>query len=211
MEATLKDTKGKEVGKVELADGMFGIEPNMHAMHQVVREQRASARAGTASTKTRSDVRGGGKKPWRQKGTGNARVGSIRSPLWKGGGVIFGPHPRDYSFRVPRKVRRLAFNSALSAAAREGRLTVLEDFEMDKPSTKQCAGILEKLKLEGTVMVVVSEENENIEKSFRNLRKVEAYRVKELNTYDLLRFDSVVFIKSALEKLMGNGGNEGSS
>jgi hypothetical protein len=124
VKVALRNVEGKKVGEVDLADAMFGIEPNRHAIHQVVRMQRATARAGTASTKTRREVRGGGSKPWLQKGTGRARAGSTRSPIWRGGGVTFGPKPREYGFRVPKKVRRLAFLSALSAAARDERRRV---------------------------------------------------------------------------------------
>lgn len=205
MKVPIRDTKGKEVGEVELAAELFGIEPNRHALHQVVRLQRAEGRAGTAATKTRKNVRGGGSKPWRQKGTGRARAGSSRSPLWKGGGTVFGPHPRDYSFKVPRKVRRLAFRSALSAAAREERVTVLEDFALDTPSTSTCKDIIDKLKLDGSVMVVVGEDDLNLEKSFRNLARAETFMPGELNTYDILRFDNLLFLKGALDTLQGGG------
>ncbi len=211
MKVPLKSVTGENVGEYELSDEIFGIEPNMYAMHMVVRLQRAAARAGTASTKTRREVSGGGRKPWRQKGTGRARAGSIRSPLWKGGGTVFGPKPRDYTFRVPRKVRRLAFRSALSAAAAEERITVVEDFSMEVPSTRAGKEILENLGLDRSVMVVVPEEEENVEKSFRNLAKVETFFPQELNTYDILRFDNILFMKSALDVLQGSGGNEGST
>lgn len=206
MKAPLLDTQGKRVGEVELLDELFGIEPNVHAVHQVVRMQRAAARAGTASTLTRGEVRGGGSKPWRQKGTGRARAGSSRSPIWKGGGTVFGPKPRDYSFRVPRKVRRLAFRSALSAAASEERVTVVEDFVLEVPSTRTGREIIENLDLTGKVMVVVSDDDENVEKSFRNLAMAETFFTGELNTYDILRFDRLLFLKGALEALQGGGG-----
>lgn len=211
MKVALKDTNGKQVGQVELSDEMFAVEPNIHALHQVVRLQRAAARAGTASTRTRSEVRGGGSKPWRQKGTGRARAGSIRSPLWKGGGIVFGPKPRDYSFRVSKKVRRLAFYSALSSAARDERIIVVQDFALEKPSTKTASEIMENLALEGRVMVVVAEDDLEVEKSFRNLSEVETFFPGELNVYDLLRFDSLLFLKGALEVLQGGGADEGSA
>lgn len=207
----LKDSKGKKVGDLELSEELFGIVPNMHALHQVVRLQRAEGRAGTSSTKTRGEVRGGGSKPWRQKGTGRARAGSIRSPLWKGGGTIFGPTPRDYSFRVPKKVRRLAFRSALSAAARDERILVMEDFTLEPPSTKACVEILDNLKLDGQVMVVLRGDDLNLEKSFRNISNVECYLPGELNTYDILRFDRLLFVKGALDVLQGGGDDEVSS
>ena len=208
VKTALKDNKGKKVGDVELSGDLFGVVPNTNALHLVVRMQRAEGRAGTASTKTRGEVRGGGCKPWRQKGTGRARAGSIRSPLWKGGGTTFGPSPRDYSFRVPRKVRRLAFQSALSAAASEERIIVLEDFTLEPPSTRACVEILDDLKLKGHIMVVVSEDDLNVEKSFRNIPNVETYLPSELNTYDILRFDRLLFLKGALDVLQGEGGNE---
>jgi large subunit ribosomal protein L4 len=211
MVIALKNVEGKEVGEVTLSEELFGIEPNRHAVHQVVRAQRAAARAGTASTKTRGQVRGGGSKPWRQKGTGRARAGSIRSPIWKGGGTVFGPTPRDYSFRVPRKVRRLAFRSALSAAAREERITVVDDFSLEAPNTSAISGIMDRLGLLGSVMVVLALDDLNVEKSFRNISSVETFLPGEVNTYDILRFDNLVFLKGALETLQGNGEDEESS
>ena len=205
MRVPIMDTEGKKVGEVDLVEELFGIEPNTYAVHQVVRMQRAAARAGTASTKTRSAVRGGGCKPWRQKGTGRARAGSSRSPLWKGGGTVFGPSPRDYSFRVPRKVKRLAFSSALSAAARDERVLVVEDFELERPSTRTGKEILQNLELVGRVMVVVSEDDENVEKSFRNLALAETFLPRELNVYDILRFDRLLFLRGALDSLQGGG------
>jgi len=211
MKVPLKNVEGKKVGEVTISDELFGIEPNPHAVHQVVRAQRAAARAGTASTKTRGEVRGGGTKPWRQKGTGRARAGSIRSPIWKGGGTIFGPTPRDYSFRVPKKMRRLAFRSALSAAAREDRITVVEDFSLETPSTKTVNEIIDRLGLDGSVMVIVDLDDLNVEKSFRNISAVETFLPGEVDTYDILRFDNLLFLKGALDSLQGNGEDEGSS
>jgi len=207
----LKSVEGKKVGEIELSEKLFGIEPNEHALHLVVRMQRAAARSGTASTKRRGEVRGGGAKPWRQKGTGRARAGSSRSPIWKGGGVVFGPKPRDYDFRVPRKVRKLAFCSALSAAAKDERVMVLEDFALDVPSTRTGLDILEKLDVPGKVMIVVGEDDVNVEKSFRNLPRVETFLSSEMNTYDILRFDRLLFLKGALDTLQGEGTDERSS
>ena len=208
MIVDLRNVEGKKIGEAELSDEMFGVEPNTYAIHQVVRMQREAARAGTASTKTRGQLRGGGIKPWRQKGTGRARAGSTRSPIWRGGGTVFGPKPRDYSFRVPRKVRRLAFRSALSGAARDDRITVVEDFALDAPSAKTGADILGRLELDGRIMVVVTDDDINVEKSFRNLANVETFFLNELNTYDLLRFESLVFLRGALGQLQGGGGDE---
>ncbi len=147
----IKDTSGKKVGSADLADGVFGIEPNTFAVHQVVRSQQAARRAGTHSTLTRGKVRGGGKKPWRQKGTGRARQGSTRSPQWAGGGVVFGPHPRSYAFKVPNKVVKLAMRSALSAKLAEECLYVVDGFSFEKPSTKQAAEIVKSLGITGRV------------------------------------------------------------
>jgi large subunit ribosomal protein L4 len=211
VKVPLKDTDGKKVGEVELSEALFGVTPNEHALHQVVRMQRASARAGTASTKRRGEVRGGGAKPWRQKGTGRARAGSSRSPIWRGGGVVFGPKPRDYSFRVNKKVRKLAFCSALSAAAGGERVSVLDDFALETPSTRMAVEILGKLEVPGKIMFVVGDDDLNVEKSFRNLVNVETFLPEELNTYDILRFDSLLFLKGALDTLQGEGGDEGSA
>lgn len=211
VKVPLYNADGKKVGEVELSESLFGIEPNRHAIHQVVRMQRAGARAGTASTKRRGEVSGGGSKPWRQKGTGRARAGSNRSPIWRGGGVVFGPKPRDYDFRVPRKVRKLAFCSALSSKAGNGAVTVLEDFGLDMPSTKAGLEILNKLDVPGKLMIVVSEDDLNVEKSFRNLSRVETFLSSEVNTYDILRFDRLLFLKGALDKLQGAGDDEGSA
>lgn len=207
----LRNVDGDKVGEVELSDELFAVKPNEHAVHQVVRMQRAAARSGTASTRRRGEVRGGGSKPWRQKGTGRARAGSIRSPIWRGGGTVFGPKPRDYSFSVPRKVRRLAFCSVLSTAASGERITVLEDFALDRPSTKVGKGILDKLDIPGKVMIVVGEDDLNVEKSFRNLVNVETYLPEEMNTYDILRFDSLLFLEGALRTFQGEGRDEGSA
>ena len=207
----LKSVQGKKVGDIELAEGLFGIEPNEHALHQVVRMQRAAGRSGTASTKRLGEVRGGGAKPWRQKGTGRARAGSSRSPIWKGGGVVFGPKPRDYDFRVPKKVRKLAFCSALSAAAKAERVAVVEDFGLDIPSTRTGLDILDKLEVPGKVMIIVGEDDVNVEKSFRNLARVETFLTSEMNTYDILRFDSLLFLKGALDTLQREGADEGSA
>jgi len=212
MKAPLKDTDGKDIGWVELKEELFGVEPNPHAVHQVVRMQRAYARAGTASTKTRSEVRGGGSKPWRQKGTGRARVGSIRSPIWRGGGTVHGPKPRDYSFRVPKKVRRNAFRSVLSDAYKSERIVVVDDFDLERPSTKVACEILSKIGLSGgKVMVVVCDDDINVEKSFRNIKGVETFIPSELNTYDILRFDKLLFLRGALAVLQGEDRHEGSS
>lgn len=199
----VKDTSGKKVGTADLADVVFAIEPNTFAMHQVVRSQLAARRQGTHSTKGRSDVSGGGAKPWRQKGTGRARQGSIRSPQWKGGGVVFGPTPRSYAFKVPNKVVKLAMRSALSAKLVDEELFVIDGFGLTEPSTKQAAGILKSLGIEGRCTVVVANDDTNAILSLRNLPKVRVITAPESNTYDLVDNVSLLFTKPALEWLEG--------
>jgi len=199
----IKDTAGKKVGTADLADGVFGIEPHTFAVHQVVRSQQAARRAGTHSSKTRGLVSGGGKKPWRQKGTGRARQGSIRSGQWKGGGVIFGPTPRSYAFKVPNKVVKLAMRSALSAKTADGVLFVVDSMEFEKPSTKQAAAILANFGISGRVTVVVGNDDLNSLLSFRNIPKVCAITASEANTYDLVNNNAVLFTAPALTWLEG--------
>ena len=192
-----KDAKGAKAGSVDLDDAMFGIEPNMPVMHQVVTAQLAAKRRGTQSTKTRAEVRGGGAKPWKQTGTGRARAGSSRSPLWTGGGVIHAPKPRDYSQRTPKKMIRLALKSALSDRAASERIVVL-DWGLDAPSTKGALAALAANGIEGRVLVVLRAEDEAIWKSLRNLGNVHVCAVNELNAYDVLVSDWVVFTPDTL-------------
>ncbi len=199
----VKDASGKKVGSADLADAVFSIEPNTFAVHQVVRSHMAARRQGTHSSKGRSDVSGGGAKPWRQKGTGRARQGSIRSPQWKGGGVVFGPTPRDHGFKVPKKVVKLAMRSVLSAKNAEGVLYVIDGFSFDKPSTKQAAQVLASLGITGRCTVVVANDDVNALLSLRNLPKVRAITASESNTYDLVDNTAVLFTKPALEWLEG--------
>lgn len=194
----IKNTNGTKVESVELADGVFSIEPHTFAVHQVVRSQMAARRAGTHGTKTRGNVSGGGRKPWRQKGTGRARAGTIRAPQWKGGGVVFGPHPRSYGFKVPNKVVKLAMRSVLSVKTAEGALHVIDGFGFDEPSTKRAADILAKLGIEGRVTVVVANDDVNAVLSLRNLPKVRVITASEANTYDLVDNTAVLFTKPAL-------------
>lgn len=201
INVAVKDREGKEVGSVELADYFFSAPVNVPVMHLVVRRQLAAARSGTAATKERNQVSGGGAKPWRQKGTGRARAGSSRSPIWRGGGTVFGPHPRDHKFKVNRKMRRLALRSALSVRAEEERVMVLEDFSLEAPRTREMVTILEALALEAGTLIVLPEEDENIMKSVRNLPVALAITVEELNTYDILTSEWVVFTRKALDKL----------
>lgn len=197
------DAAGKKVRDVQLEESIFGVEPNVSVMHQVVRAQRAASRAGTHETKTRGEVSGGGAKPWRQKGTGRARAGSTRSPLWKGGGVVFGPHPRDYSFAVPKKVRRLALFSALSAKAADGKVVVVAGFggKGGEPSTKHAATVLAKAGVDGKATVVVAYEDGLGAKSVRNLAFARAIEVGQINTYDVLDNEYLVFTEAALASL----------
>jgi large subunit ribosomal protein L4 len=189
---------GAAAGTVELDDAIFGIEPNVPVLHQVVTAQLAAARAGTQSTKTRAEVRGGGKKPWRQKGTGRARQGSSRSPHWTGGGVALGPKPRSYRQKTPKKMVQLALRSALSDRAREGRVAVVEAWDFDEPKTRLAREALGDLAWEGKVLVVVGAHEEAAIKSFRNLPDVQLLLANELNAYDVLCNDWVVFTRATL-------------
>jgi large subunit ribosomal protein L4 len=194
----IKDAKGKKVGTTDLADAVFGIEPNTFAMHQVVRSQMAARRSGTHDTLTRGRVRGGGKKPWRQKGTGRARQGTIRAPQWAGGGVVFGPHPRSYAFKVPNKVVKLAMRSALSAKFADEAVFVVDGFGFDKPSTKSAAEMLKTLGIERRVTVVVADDDVNAALSFRNIRQARVITASEANTYDLVDNTALLFSQPAL-------------
>ena len=196
----VKNTSGKKVSDTELSASVFGIEPNMHAMHEVVRAQRAARRAGTHSTLTRGQVRGGGKKPWRQKGTGRARQGTIRAPQWAGGGTVFGPHPRSYAFKVPSKVVKLAMRSALSAKAADGELVVVDAFSFEKPCTKEAAAILKSLDLNGRITLVIADDDINTYLSFRNIPAVRVLAASEANTYDFIDNKALVFTSAALSR-----------
>lgn len=197
----VKNASGKKVKSADLSASVFGLEPNVHAMHEVVRAQRASWRSGTHNTLTRGQVRGGGKKPWRQKGTGRARQGSTRSPQWAGGGTVFGPHPRSYAFKVPNKVVKLAMRSALSAKLADGELIVIEEFGFEKPSTKQAAAVLAALGCEGRTTVVIADDDVNAYLSLRNLARVNVIPVSESNTYELIDNKALVFTAAALARI----------
>ncbi len=197
----MKDASGKKVKDAELSAAVFEIEPNVHVMHEVVRSQRAARRQGTHDTLTRGQVRGGGKKPWRQKGTGRARQGTIRAPQWAGGGTVFGPHPRSYAFKVPAKVVKLAMRSALSAKLADGEIVVVDQLSFEKPSTKQAAEVLKNLGLEGRVTIIVPDDEVNTFLSFRNLSKVRAIGVSELNTLDFIDNKALVLTDAALTRI----------
>jgi large subunit ribosomal protein L4 len=201
--ATVIDVNGKSSGTKDLPDALFGGEPNEAVMHQVVVAQLAAARSGTASTKTRSEVRGGGAKPWRQKGTGRARHGSERSPIWVGGGAVFGPKPRDYSRRVNKKMRKAALRSALADKAGSERIFVLDGFDQTK--TKAAAKCLEAAGITGRVLVVLDPDDDssaNVDRAFRNLAGAAFSLHGALSTYDVLVADAVVFTSSALNEFV---------
>jgi large subunit ribosomal protein L4 len=198
--AAEKPASAPKTGSVNLPQEYFGIEPNVSVMHQVVTAQLAHRRAGTQSTKTRSEVRGGGKKPFGQKGTGNARQGSIRAPHFSGGAVALGPKPRKYSQKTPKKMVALALRSALSDRALDNRVVVVDAFGFDQPSTKLASALLDSLGVDGKVMVVVERTDELASKSFRNLRNVQVVQTNELNAYDVLCNDWLVFTQASLPK-----------
>ena len=197
----MKDASGKKVKDAELSAAVFEIEPNVHVMHEVVRSQRAARRQGTHDTLTRGQVRGGGKKPWRQKGTGRARQGTIRAPQWAGGGTVFGPHPRSYAFKVPAKVVKLAMRSALSAKLADGEIVVVDQLTFEKPSTKQAVEVLKNLGLEGRVTIIVPDEDINTFLSFRNIPEVRMIGVSELNTLDFIDNKALVLTEAALTRI----------
>lgn len=199
VKVDVKSPSGEKAGSVTLNDEIFGVQPNIAVMHQVVTAQLAARRAGSQHTKTRAEVAGGGAKPWRQKGTGRARQGSIRAPHWRGGGVALGPRPRSYAQRTPKKMVRLALCSALSDRAADGKIVVIDEWSIDAPRTKDALTALQALDLQGKVLLVLSEEDEAVWKSFRNLGDVvHCLFARELNAYDVLVSDYVVFTKATL-------------
>lgn len=197
----LYNQSGSTVGEIELLDSVFGIEPNEHVLHEAVLMQQASLRQGTHDTKIRSEVRGGGRKPWRQKGTGRARQGSIRSPQWVGGGTVFGPTPRSYAYKLPKKVRRLAIKSALSSKVNASELVVLENLQFDVPKTKEMVGILQNLSCDHKALIVTTGESDNVVLSARNIPGVSVVEATDINVLDLLKYDKVVFTKDAVAKV----------
>ena len=197
--------KGRKVGEVVLDDSIFGVEPHIGVMHQVVTAQLGARRAGTHSTKGRAEVAGGGAKPWRQKGTGRARHGSIRAPQWRGGGAAHGPKPRDYRQRTPKKMKRLALVSALSDRARSGSVIVVDRWRFDGPRTRDAAAALDAIGAAGKVLVVLGDDDSDAQKSFRNLPPVHCLHYRELNTYDVLNSDIVVFTSDTLPTGRGTG------
>ena len=194
------NTDNKKVGEVELNDALFGLEVKKHILHDVVKMQLANRRAGTACTKTRTEVRGGGAKPYRQKGTGRARAGTNNSPLWRGGGVTFGPKPRDYSYKLPKKVRKLGVRMALSARFSENNMIVLDGFDLVDIKAKQFAEVMKKLNIENG-LIVIPGKNENLEKSSRNVQGYKVIPADGLNVYDILLHRSLVLLQPCLGQL----------
>ncbi len=200
----VRSASGGKTGTVDLPDEVFGVQVNVPVMHRVVRAQLAAARAGTHSTKTRSEVRGGGKKPWRQKGTGRARQGSIRAPQWTGGGVVFGPHPRDHSLRVNKKEKVLALRSALTDRLAGGNVVVLDGLDFAEPRTRRAVELIEALDLAGRRLLFVVDGLEDAAiRSLRNLQTVQVITFDQLNTYDVLASDTVVFTRDSLDAFLG--------
>ena len=192
--------EGKEVGSIELNDAVFGVEVNEHLVHMAVVNQLANNRQGTQSAKTRSEVSGGGRKPWRQKGTGHARQGSTRSPQRTGGSVVFAPKPRDYSFKMNKKEKRIALLSALSSKVADNKIVVLDAFNLDEVKTKKFAEVMSNLKVD-KALVVIEGENKNVVLSGRNIPTVKVSATNEINTYDVLKYETLVVTKAAVEKL----------
>ncbi len=200
--ADVFDIEKKKVAQVELNDAVFGAEVNEAVVYDVVKMQMAARRSGTSSTKTRSDVRGGGKKPWRQKGTGRARAGTTRSPIWRGGGIVFGPHPRDYSFSVPKKVRKKALISVLSMKLKEEKMVILRDFPMEKISTKAFKNVVDLFGFK-KVLFVLDIKNEVLLKSSQNIRNIKMIRSEGINVYDVLNCEHLVLLEPSVKKIEG--------
>lgn len=201
MKLTIKNVKGKEAGSLDLSFQPVEDGKGNQAVHDVVVAYMAAQRSGTACTKTMGDVAGSGKKPWRQKGTGRARAGSFASPLWRGGGVVFGPKPRDFTKKVTRKTRQLALRKALTERVNAGDVTVLDEIKLDSPKTKGFVGILNSLKFEGTTLLVAENGNDNLIRASRNVANLELTNPRSLNTYQLLKYKNVVFTRDAIKAL----------
>jgi large subunit ribosomal protein L4 len=197
----LFNIQGEQVGEVELSDKVFGTEVRPDVMHRVVANYLANQRLGTASTLTRAEVAGGGRKPWRQKGTGRARHGSIRSPLWRKGGIVFGPKPRSFKYTLPKKFRKLALRSALSAKVEDNELILLESLMVEAPKTKEIVNILNNLKANAKALIVLAAKDENVEKSARNIPGVKTVNVNTLNVFDILNHDNLIMTKEAAQRV----------
>ena len=197
----LYNQSGKKVSEIELNDSVFGIAPNQHVLFEAIVSQRASLRQGTHKTKVRSEVAGGGRKPWRQKGTGRARQGSIRSPQWRGGGTVFGPVPRSYSYKLPRKIRRLAIKSALSSKVLDQKMLVLESLAFEAPKTKEFKGVLSALSVDSKALIVTANLDENVALSARNIPGVTVLTAEGLNVLDVISHDRLIFTQEAVQKV----------
>ena len=197
----LYNMRGEQIGDIDLNDGVFGIEPNEDVVYEFVKMQLANKRVGTASTKTRAEVSGGGKKPWRQKGTGRARVGSSRNPIWRHGGTVFGPKPRSYKYTLPKKVRRLAMKSVLSDKVLENKLIVVDKFDMEAPKTKVMVDALKALNVTGKALVVTGETNENVYKSARNIEGVRPVKADFMSVYDIINCRTLVLTQDAVARI----------
>jgi large subunit ribosomal protein L4 len=201
MQVPVRNMAGETVGEIELRDDVFGIEPNRAVMHQALLRQLANARLGTSKVKGRSEVSGGGRKPWKQKGTGRARQGSTRAAQWRGGGIIFGPTPRSYAQKMNRKMRRLALRSALSSKAQDEQLVVMDNLDMSEPRTKEMVALLGRLSIDSTVLILLPEMNANLELSARNLPYVKTQRANNLSVRDLLGYDYVMLTCGAVQEI----------
>ena len=199
-EVSVLNMEGSEVGKMKLNDAIFGVEINEHLVHQAVVAQLANNRQGTQKAKTRSEVRGGGRKPWRQKGTGHARQGSIRSPQWTGGGVVFAPTPRDYSKKMNKKEKRIALKSVLTSRVNDGKFIVVDELKFDEPKTKEFAKVMDNLKAE-KALVVLNDNDTNVVKSAANIPTVKTASTQTINVYDILKYDTVIVTQDAVKTI----------
>lgn len=197
----VRNLKNRKVGEVELLDAVFAAPVNPNLLYEAVKHYQACQRKGSASTKTRGEARGGGRKPWRQKGTGRARAGSIRSPIWKGGGVAFGPKPKDYSYRLPKKIIKGALKSALSQKYKEGKVLVVNELKLEHPKTRELIQAINKLGLENSVLIIDSRKNVNLKLSAGNIPQVKVTENRRLNVYDIMKYDTLLFSKEAVEEL----------
>lgn len=193
--------QGEVVEQIELSENIFGVEINEHVVYEVVKNQLANKRQGTQSTKTRAEVRGGGRKPWKQKGTGRARAGSTNSPIFVGGGVAFGPKPRSYSYKVPKKVRRLALKSVLTSKVQENEIIVIDHLDFNSPKTKDMVNLLARLNADKKALIVMDEKNINVIKSSKNIPHVQTALVTTMNVYDILKYNSFIITKDAVTKV----------
>ncbi len=192
--------KNEKVGEIELNDSLFAVDVKLYVLHDIVRMQRASRRSGNACTKTRGEVRGSGAKPWRQKGTGRARTGTRKSPIWRGGGTVFGPKPRSYAFKLPKKVKKLGLKMALSARLSEERLLVLDNFEMDEIKTKNFINVMGTLNIDNA-LIVIPGQNENLEKSLRNVSGYKVMTTEGVNVYDILLHKNIILLQPCIGQL----------